>query len=57
MGGVEQLQLINPQATPIGHETLALIQSAILSEFGYNLVAPRPFTEVASIYGPDMTGS
>ncbi|KAK3813402.1 MAG: Glucanosyltransferase-domain-containing protein [Benniella sp.] len=29
----------------------------ILSEFGCNLVAPRPFTEVASIYGPDMTGS
>jgi hypothetical protein len=27
-----------------------------LSEFGCNLVTPRPFTEVVAIYGPDMTG-
>ncbi|KAG0227678.1 Glucanosyltransferase-domain-containing protein [Mortierella sp. GBAus27b] len=28
-----------------------------LSEFGCNLVTPRPFTEVASIFGNDMTGA
>ncbi|KAI9310887.1 Glucanosyltransferase-domain-containing protein [Dichotomocladium elegans] len=27
-----------------------------LSEYGCNLVTPREFTEVAAIYGPDMTG-
>ncbi|CAO3686099.1 unnamed protein product [Umbelopsis ramanniana] len=27
-----------------------------LSEYGCNLVTPRPFTEVAAIYGPDMSG-
>ncbi|RCH81044.1 1,3-beta-glucanosyltransferase gas1, partial [Rhizopus stolonifer] len=27
-----------------------------LSEYGCNLVTPRPFTEVAAIYGPEMTG-
>ena len=26
-----------------------------LSEYGCNLITPRPFTEVAAIYGPDMT--
>ncbi|KAG0301394.1 1,3-beta-glucanosyltransferase gas1 [Dissophora globulifera] len=28
-----------------------------LSEFGCNLVSPRTFPEVQSIYGPDMTGA
>ncbi|KAI7887549.1 hypothetical protein K492DRAFT_217546 [Lichtheimia hyalospora FSU 10163] len=27
-----------------------------MSEYGCNLVTPRPFTEVEAIYGPEMTG-